>query len=57
MIAQRSTTSDAAAPPATTPGVGAYTAIALASRVGRVERFPRSHSLANYWGAHARLSR
>jgi transposase len=22
----------------------------LACRVGRVERFPRSHSLANYWG-------
>ena len=35
---------------ATIPGVGAYTAIALASRVGRVERFPRSRSLANYWG-------
>ena len=50
VIAQRSTTSDAAALLATTPGVGAYTAIALASRVGRVERFPRSHSLANYWG-------
>ena len=32
------------------PGVGRFTAIALACRVGRVERFPRSHSLANYWG-------
>ncbi len=50
VIAQRSATSDAAALLATIPGVGAYTAIALACRVGRVERFPRSHSLANYWG-------
>lgn len=32
------------------PGVGHFTATALACRVGRVERFPRSHSLANYWG-------
>ncbi len=32
------------------PGVGRFTAIALACRVGRIERFPRSHSLANYWG-------
>jgi transposase len=32
------------------PGVGRFTAIALACRVGQVERFPRSHSLANYWG-------
>ena len=50
VIAQRCATSDAAALLATTPGVGAYTAVALACRVGRVERFPRSHSLANYWG-------
>jgi transposase len=32
------------------PGVGHFTATALACRVGRVERFPRAHSLANYWG-------
>ena len=32
------------------PGVGAFTAISLACRIGRVERFPRSHSLANSWG-------
>ena len=32
------------------PGVGSFTGIALACRVGRVERFPRSHSLANFWG-------
>ena len=34
----------------TTPGIGPFTATALACRVGRVERFPRAHSLANYWG-------
>ena len=34
----------------TMPGVGHFTAVGLACRVGRVERFPRSHSLANYWG-------
>jgi transposase len=32
------------------PGAGRFTALALACRVGRVERFPRSHSLANFWG-------
>src|SRR6516162_5535751 len=32
------------------PGVGYFTAVALACRVGRVERFPRAASLANYWG-------
>jgi transposase len=32
------------------PGVGHFTATSLACRVGRIERFPRSHSLANYWG-------
>jgi transposase len=32
------------------PGVSYFTATSLACRVGRVERFPRAHSLANYWG-------
>lgn len=32
------------------PGVSHFTATALASRVGDVKRFPRSSSLANYWG-------
>jgi len=32
------------------PGAAAFTATALACRVGRVKRFPRSRSLANYWG-------
>ena len=35
---------------ATIPGAAHFTATSLACRVGRVERFPRSHSLANYWG-------
>lgn len=33
-----------------TPGVGRFMAVAFASRIGRVERFPRARSLANYWG-------
>jgi transposase len=32
------------------PGVSYFTAVSLACRVGRVERFPRAHSLANYGG-------
>ena len=50
VLAERCATSEEATLIATIPGVGAYTATALACRVGRVERFPRSHSLANYWG-------
>jgi transposase len=34
----------------TIPGAGSYTALALASRAGSIERFPRPRSLANYWG-------
>ena len=32
------------------PGVGHFTATALACRVADVSRFPRASSLANYWG-------
>lgn len=32
------------------PGVGHFTATALACRVADVRRFPRASSLANYWG-------
>ncbi len=32
------------------PGVSYFTATSLACRIGRVERFPRARSLANYWG-------
>jgi transposase len=35
---------------ATLPGSGAYSSLALAARIGRIERFPRPESLANYWG-------
>lgn len=34
----------------TLPGTAAYAALALAARVGPLERFPRPRSLANYWG-------
>ncbi len=32
------------------PGVSYFTATSLACRIGRVKRFPRARSLANYWG-------
>ena len=32
------------------PGVSYFTATSLACRIGRVGRFPRASSLANYWG-------
>jgi transposase len=35
---------------ATIPGAAAYGSLALASRIGAIERFPRPASLANYWG-------
>jgi transposase len=34
----------------TIPGASGYTALALASRIGDVKRFPSPRSLANYWG-------
>jgi transposase len=34
----------------TIPGCAAYSSLALASRIGAIERFPRPGSLANYWG-------
>ena len=49
VIAERCSGSEDAVLLATIPGVAAFTATSLACRVGRVERFPRSHSLANYW--------
>jgi len=50
VIDQRCASSKEAVLLTSMPGVGRFTAIALACRVGRVERFPRSHSLANFWG-------
>jgi len=35
---------------ATMPGAAAYSSLALACRIGPIERFPRPGSLANYWG-------
>jgi len=50
VIAERCATSEEAVILSSMPGAGNFVAMALACRVGRVERFPRSHSLANYWG-------
>ena len=50
MIEERCASSKEAVLLTSMPDVGRFTAIALACRVGRVERFPRSHSLANFWG-------
>jgi transposase len=51
VIAQRAVASKEVAILASMPGVGSgSTAISLACRVGRIGRFPRAHSLANYWG-------
>ena len=35
---------------ASMPGASAYGSLALASRIGPIERFPRPGSLANFWG-------
>jgi transposase len=50
VIAERCGVSAEAVLLASMPGVSYFTAVSLACRVGRVERFPRAHSLANYWG-------
>ena len=49
-IGKRQTEHKTAAVVATIPGCGAYSSLALASRIGSIERFPRPGSLANYWG-------
>jgi transposase len=49
-LAQRCGMSEAATLLVSMPGIGYYSGTALACRVGRVERFPRARSLANYWG-------
>jgi prepilin-type N-terminal cleavage/methylation domain-containing protein len=50
VIARRCGVSAEAVLLASMPGESYFTAVALACRVGRVERFPRAQSLANYWG-------
>jgi transposase len=49
-IKQRQKDNATACVVATMPGAGAYGSLALAARIGRIERFPRPESLANYWG-------
>jgi transposase len=49
-IEKRQATDATAAVLATIPGCAAYGSLALASRIGSIERFPRPASLANYWG-------
>ena len=50
IIAERCRNNEAATILTSMTGVGRFTALALACRVGRIERFPRARSLANYWG-------
>ena len=50
VIAERCAASEDAVLLSSMPGVAHFTAVALTCRVGRVQRFPRSRSLANYWG-------
>jgi transposase len=49
-IAQRCSDREDAKLLTSMPGVGHFTATALACRVADVSRFPRASSLANYWG-------
>jgi transposase len=49
-IKRQQAQSPTAAIVATIPGCGTYSSLALASRIGSIERFPRPGSLANYWG-------
>jgi transposase len=51
VIARRCGVSEEAVLLSSMPGVSYFTATSLACRVGRVERFPRARSLANYWGS------
>ena len=49
-IVQRQRHNDVAAILVTVPGMQAYSSLAVASRIGNIENFPRPGSLANYWG-------
>jgi transposase len=49
-ISERQAESPTAAIIATIPGAGAYGSLALASRIGSIERFPHARSLAHYFG-------
>jgi len=49
-IQQRAQSSEKAKLAATMPGLASYGSLSVASRVGDVDDFPRSCSLANFWG-------
>ena len=49
-IQNRQRLNEKAAIVASMPGGGAYSSLALACRIGAIERFPRPGSLANFWG-------
>ena len=49
-IRERQAENPTAAIVATMPGAGAYSSLALACRIGSIERFPHARSLAHYWG-------
>jgi transposase len=50
MIRERQAASETAPIIATVPGAGAWGSLALASRIGAIDRFPRAKSLPKYWG-------
>jgi transposase len=49
-IAERAESDEQAKLLESVPGIGHYSAVAIASRIGRIERFKRADSLANYFG-------
>jgi transposase len=54
-ITERQQAHPVAAIVATMPGAGASGSLALASRMGPINRFPTAGSLANYWGLTPRV--
>jgi len=49
-IERRQKQDDVAQIVASIPSMGAYSSLAVASRIGPIDRFPRAKSLANFWG-------
>jgi len=49
-ITERATTDEQVKLLESVPGIGHYSAVAIASRIGDIERFKRPDSLANYFG-------
>ena len=49
-IRERQAENTTAAIVATVPGAAAYSSLALACRIGSIERFPHARSLPHYWG-------